>query len=138
MPLTGLTQEQFAAATAPPSPIIIVAGPGSGKTRTIVARARYYSQVIDPRRILLVTFTNKAAREAEERLSRLGASGFYVATFHSLCALATFLRERHFSIAVRMRRSPSSRKRSRLAPWVWTLVVCATGSAAKETKDTLF
>lgn len=98
MPLTGLTPEQFAAATAPPSPTIIVAGPGSGKTRTIVARARHYSQVIDPRRILLVTFTNKAAREAGERLTSYGAAGFHTSTFHSLCAQNLLARTK-FSIA---------------------------------------
>ncbi len=71
--------------------MLILAGPGSGKTRVITHRVAYLIKVcgVNPHGIMAVTFTNKAAREMEERLHRL-ASGSVEAltlgTFQAICA----------------------------------------------------
>jgi DNA helicase-2/ATP-dependent DNA helicase PcrA len=72
-------------------PVLILAGPGSGKTRVIAHRVAYLIKVcqISPHRIMAVTFTNKAAREMEERLHRLIGSSvgdLTIGTFHAICA----------------------------------------------------
>lgn len=70
-----LDEEQLAAARAPAGPTLIIAGAGSGKTRTLVFRlAHFLEQGIPPERILLLTFTNRAAREMLERAAELAAS----------------------------------------------------------------
>src|SRR5437867_13068317 len=67
-----LNEQQLAAVTAPPGPQLIIAGAGSGKTRTLTYRVAYLLEnVIDPRNILLLTFTNKAARELLNRVATL-------------------------------------------------------------------
>ena len=83
-----LNQQQLAAVTAPPGPILVIAGAGSGKTRTLTYRVAYLLENgIDPRNILLLTFTNKAAREMLNRVANLlpvDASGLWGGTFHSV------------------------------------------------------
>lgn len=70
-----LDSEQLAAARAPMGPTLIIAGAGSGKTRTLVFRlAHFLEQGIPPERILLLTFTNRAAREMLERAAELTSS----------------------------------------------------------------
>ena len=82
---------QREAVEAPPGPLLVQAPPGSGKTRTLVARAaRKLAQGIPPERIFVVTFTRKAARELEERLLALPdlagkARGIRAGTIHALC-----------------------------------------------------
>jgi ATP-dependent DNA helicase UvrD/PcrA len=83
-----LNEQQLAAVTTPPGPILVIAGAGSGKTRTLTYRVAYLLENgIDPRNILLLTFTNKAAREMLGRVANLlpvDASGLWGGTFHSV------------------------------------------------------
>src|SRR5437879_11613653 len=83
-----LNEQQYAAVTAPPGPSLVIAGAGSGKTRTLTYRVAYLlEQGIAPERILLLTFTNKAAREMMRRVTDvLGAdiSSLWGGTFHSI------------------------------------------------------
>ena len=88
--LYDLNQEQQNAATHDGGPLLILAGAGTGKTRTIVARITWLvSQGLDPSRILAVTFTNKAAREMKERIAGMigdeKAGEMTASTFHALC-----------------------------------------------------
>jgi DNA helicase-2/ATP-dependent DNA helicase PcrA len=90
--LDGLNTAQKKAVEHVEGPLLIVAGPGSGKTRVIVHRVAYLVQVcgVAPRRICVVTFTNKAAKELRERLARLlggrVAEQVTAGTFHALCS----------------------------------------------------
>src|SRR6059036_1903475 len=83
-----LNEQQLAAVTAPPGPILVIAGAGSGKTRTLTYRVAYLLENgIDPQNILLLTFTNKAAREMLGRVANLlpvDAGGLWGGTFHSV------------------------------------------------------
>ena len=88
--LAGLNPAQREAVEQVAGPVLILAGPGSGKTRVIVHRVAYLIKVcgISPRRIMAVTFTNKAAREMLDRLGKM-VSGYVrdltVGTFHAIC-----------------------------------------------------
>ena len=83
-----LNPEQFAAVTAPLGPALVIAGAGSGKTRALTYRVAWLlEQGVPPYAILLLTFTNKAAREMIERVQSLvpsGADGLWSGTFHSI------------------------------------------------------
>ena len=83
-----LTGEQWRAVEHFEGPLLVLAGPGSGKTRVITRRiARLVRQGVDPRRILAITFTNKAANEMAERVARLlPGPKVWVSTFHRFCA----------------------------------------------------
>lgn len=83
-----LNEEQYAAVTADRGPILVIAGAGSGKTRVVTYRVAWLiEQGVDPSRILLVTFTNKAAREMLRRveaLLQMDVHRLWGGTFHHI------------------------------------------------------
>ena len=82
-----LTESQKKAVFHISGPLLVIAGPGSGKTRVITFRiAALIDSGVNPRNICAITFTNKAAQEMRNRAFDLGASaGAHISTFHSLC-----------------------------------------------------
>ena len=90
--LDKLNPQQRQAVTAGAGPVLVLAGPGSGKTRVLTQRVAYLIayEGVRPYQMLAVTFTNKAAREMSNRvrdmLGELAADGLWLGTFHSICA----------------------------------------------------
>ncbi|MFZ9937349.1 MAG: ATP-dependent helicase [Luteolibacter sp.] len=86
----ALNSEQYAAVSSPPGRALVIAGAGSGKTRTLTYRVAWLlDHGIDARHILLLTFTNKAAREMTGRVRELAThdtSALWAGTFHSIGA----------------------------------------------------
>lgn len=88
----GLNEEQWAAASAQDHTIAVLAGPGTGKTRTLVYRIAYLIEEcgVPPEAITALTFTNKAAAEMRARLNeyfgnKQTAKAMHIGTFHSIC-----------------------------------------------------
>ena len=90
--MEGLNPEQAMAVSAPESAVAVIAGPGTGKTKTLVERIAHLIEagIAKPSEITAVTFTNQAAEEMRRRLeSRLGGRralrGITIGTFHAIC-----------------------------------------------------
>src|SRR3989344_5119281 len=92
----NLNEKQIEAVKAIDGPVLVISGPGSGKTRCLTHRVAYLiSQRIRPNEILAITFTNKAANEMKERITKLLGTGDWelgirsavpmIGTFHSIC-----------------------------------------------------
>ena len=91
MNLNDLNDVQIQAVKEIDGPILILAGAGSGKTRTLTHRIAYLvgEKITKPSEILAVTFTNKAAREMKTRVEQLigqNIAPLWIGTFHSICA----------------------------------------------------
>jgi len=102
-PLPNPSPDQLAAINAKEKHVHVVAGPGTGKTTTLIHRVKKLIEVdkVEPRKILVLTFTNKAASELVERLQRAGVSGaseIWAGTFHAFGL--EFLRKyyQHFNV----------------------------------------
>lgn len=92
--LSELNDQQYKAATYPGKSLLVLAGAGSGKTKTLITRIAHFLEAgVSPSSIIAVTFTNKAARELKERLQQYipNTTGVYIGTFHRLSNL--FLRK---------------------------------------------
>ena len=90
--INKLNPQQRKAVTAADGPVLVVAGPGSGKTRVLTQRIAYLiaNEGVRPWQILAVTFTNKAAKEMDQRVKSMltdqATDGIMLGTFHSICA----------------------------------------------------
>ncbi len=90
--LNQLNPQQHQAVTAGNGQILVLAGPGSGKTRVLTQRIAFLVQdkKVRPYNILAVTFTNKAARQMESRLQKqlgeIQTADLWLGTFHAMCA----------------------------------------------------
>ncbi len=86
--LEGLNKQQKEAVIYDKGPLLVLAGAGSGKTKVLTHKAAWHVREgrIDPQNVLLLTFTNKAANEMKERITRLiGSVPGFAGTFHSFC-----------------------------------------------------
>ena len=89
--LEGLTDVQRSAVVAPPAPLLILAGAGTGKTKCLVSRIAYKIATGErlPSQILAITFTRKAASQMKRRLAQMigpTAQAMDIGTFHATCA----------------------------------------------------
>lgn len=88
--LRDLNEEQLDAVSTTEGPLLVLAGAGTGKTKVLTTRIAYilFNQLAFPSQVLAVTFTNKAAKEMENRIhSMVGdvSAGLWLGTFHSIC-----------------------------------------------------
>jgi len=100
--LKGLNKVQKEAVTATEGPVLVLAGAGSGKTRTLTYRIAYLikEKKVKPSQILAVTFTNKAAKEMKERVKKLlkaDIAPLWMGTFHSICARIVRMESKHIN-----------------------------------------
>ncbi len=104
--LENLNSQQRQAVTYQGSPLLLLAGAGSGKTRVLTHRAAYFidQKIATPDQILLLTFTNKAADEMKQRMSKLlpdfqkNKNNLFAGTFHAFCCRVLRTDGRHLGI----------------------------------------
>ena len=101
--LNSLNEQQKKAVTAASGPVLILAGPGSGKTRVLTHRAAYLmgELKIQPSQMMAVTFTNKAANEMGTRIADLlgqSTRGLTIGTFHATCARTLRIEAEHLPV----------------------------------------
>ena len=101
--LNSLNDQQIKAVTADPGPVLILAGPGSGKTRVLTHRAAYLMGELKilPSHMMAVTFTNKAANEMGIRIADLlgqRTHGMTLGTFHATCARTLRIEAEHLPV----------------------------------------
>ena len=129
-----LNAQQFDAVTAPPGPSLVIAGAGSGKTRILTYRVAYLlEQGIPPERLLLLTFTNKAAKEMMRRVADLlgqELNNLWGGTFHSVGS--RILRQHAESLGYHRDFSILDREDSR------SLIATCVAEAAIDIKGTRF
>ena len=102
--LAELNPAQYKAATTTEGPVLVVAGPGTGKTQVLVARIAYILQHTDtkPSSVLALTFTDSAAKNMRERLVKLigtTAYGVQISTFHAFCREVITAHPEYFPLA---------------------------------------
>ncbi|MEJ2447495.1 MAG: UvrD-helicase domain-containing protein [Anaerolineales bacterium] len=103
--LKSLNPQQVKAVTAKPGPVLVLAGPGSGKTRVLTHRAAYLigEGGIRPFQVMAVTFTNKAATEMGLRIAALlgqQTHGLTLGTVHATCARILRVEAEHLPVAL--------------------------------------
>ena len=101
--ISELNEKQKLAVTSPRRPILLIAGPGTGKTRTLIARIIYEieNHHINPDQILTLTFSNKAAGEIKNRLHDViknNSRKIRISTFHAFCL--DILRKNHETVGL--------------------------------------
>ena len=99
--LKQLNSAQQKAVLQTDGPVIILAGAGSGKTRVLTYKVLYLMQEkhIEPESILMITFTNKAAKEMKERMQKHAKVMPWIATFHSMCAKILRIDGKHLGLS---------------------------------------